>query len=277
MGIRYLTINQVNYVLSIAVSPKYTVLKGDKGSADTLYIASNLEWEIENDCNWLGITKTSGSDNDTIVFYAKSANTWSINRICTLVVKSIYAINDTIYIEQRLPDFIKLSAPSAILAVNNGSTVEVDLLSNVEWTITGGQDWVNINTTSGRDSVKLVFTALSENTSGSNRNATYTITDGVISRNLTITQQSDVSVLEADYHEQPILFPNPAQDKLNIKTANNQFVAIEVVDIIGKTVEKFESKKNDFQIDIADYPKGVYIIKFITASNTIVYKKFIKQ
>ena len=130
---------------------------------------------------------------------------------------------------------------------------------------------------SGRDSVKLVFTALSENTSGSNRNATYTITDGVISRNLTITQQSDVSVLEADYHEQPILFPNPAQDKLNIKTANNQFVAIEVVDIIGKTVEKFESKKNDFQIDIADYPKGVYIIKFITASNTIVYKKFIKQ
>ena len=277
VGIRYLTINQVNYVLSIAVSPKYTVLKGDKGSADTLYIASNLEWEIENDCNWLGITKTSGSDNDTIVFYAKSANTWSINRICTLVVKSIYAINDTIYIEQRLPDFIKLSAPSAILAVNNGSTVEVDLLSNVEWTITGGQDWVNINTTSGRDSVKLVFTALSENTSGSNRNATYTITDGVISRNLTITQQSDVSVLEADYHEQPILFPNPAQDKLNIKTANNQFVAIEVVDIIGKTVEKFESKKNDFQIDIADYPKGVYIIKFITASNTIVYKKFIKQ
>ena len=60
--------------------PKYTVLKGDKGSADTLYIASNLEWEIENDCSWLGITKTSGSDNDTIVFYAKSANTWSISK-----------------------------------------------------------------------------------------------------------------------------------------------------------------------------------------------------
>ncbi len=273
---KYLIINQVNYILSIAVSPKYIMLEGEKGSADTFYISSNLAWELEHDCAWLGTNKTSGINNDTIAFYAKSANTWSSNRICTLVIKSIYALNDTVYIEQRLPDFIKLNSPTAILSANNGSTVEVELFSNVAWSITGGQEWISANMLNGQDSAKLIFTALSENTTGTNRNATYSITNGAISRNLTLTQQSDVSVLESDYDSKIILFPNPTQNKLNIKTSSINVSSIEIVDIVGKVIEKLEIKGNELQIDLANYTKGLYIVRLTTDANIIIYNKFIK-
>jgi len=276
IGNKYLQVVQTNYMLTIQATPKYTLLQGIKGASDTFYIASNLNWEIINESAWLGLNKTSGNGNDTIIFSAKSANTWGSNRVCTLIVKALSFSNDTIIIEQRIPDFIKLDALTDSIDAQIGSAVTVDLFTNVDWTISGGQDWLSLNVTSGSDSAQLVFTALSDNTTGSNRISTYNISNGPISRTLMIVQKSNVSINEPSMESEILLYPNPVSDKLSIKTSNINTQIIEITDIMGKVIGKFEPKEA-FQIDVSAYANGIYIVKLKTDNNNTIYKKFIKQ
>lgn len=273
---KYLQVIQTNYMLTIQASPKYSLLQGTKGASDTFYIASNLDWEIINESAWLGLNKTSGNGNDTIFFSAKSANTWGSNRVCTLIVKALSFSNDTVIIEQRMPDFIKLNALTDSIDAQIGSAVTVDLFANVDWTINGGQDWISLNMNSGSDSAQLVFTALSDNTTVSNRIATYTISNGPISRTLMIVQKTNVSIHEPSLQGEIQLYPNPVSDKLSIKTSNLNTQIIEVTDITGKVINRFEPKEA-LQLDVSSYANGIYIIKLTTNTHKTIYKKFIKQ
>ncbi len=273
---KYLSVNQANYVLSIAVSPKYTILKGTKGSSDTLYIHSNLNWEITNESTWLGLNKTSGSGNDTIIFSAKSANTWSTNRSCSLIIKALNYKNDTAIVEQRLPDFIKVSAASDTLSANYGSTVSVNVLSNIDWSVSGDQNWVSINLNNGTDTAELIFTALSENNSGTTRNVTFTVANGNISRNITIYQQGDVAIPETFSQNDWSLSPNPVTDILTIKTQNLSTQSIEIIDMVGKVISKY-TPENELQINVSSFADGIYFVKLISNTNQVICKKFIKQ
>lgn len=273
---KYLNIIQANYILKIQVSPKYTLLQGTKGDSDTLYIESNLDWKIINESAWLGLNKTSGSGNDTIVFYTKSVNTWGENRFCSLIVSALSFINDTAIIEQRLPDFIKLNTLIDTLDAYTSSTISVDLFSNVDWTISGDQEWIGVNITSGSDSAQLVFTALSDNTTSAHRTTTYTITNGSISRTLKIIQKSNVSIHDLDKQNEISLYPNPVSDKLTIKTQKPHKQHIEILDIVGKTITHLEAKE-ELHIDVSSYANGIYIVKLTTDTNKSIYKKFIKQ
>ena len=69
---------QLNYDLYINNNPHYVVFSGGKINSDTIIINSNVDWKVSNSSSWLGIDKTSGNGNDTIIIHSKSANTWGI-------------------------------------------------------------------------------------------------------------------------------------------------------------------------------------------------------
>jgi hypothetical protein len=68
-----------------------------------------------------------------------------------------------------------------------------------------------------------------------------------------------------------MIYPNPAQDVLNIQT-DGRFSSAEITDFSGKTV----AKSNSPAIDIRGLSNGVYFVK-ITTNEGVVNTKFIKK
>jgi hypothetical protein len=68
-------------------------------------------------------------------------------------------------------------------------------------------------------------------------------------------------------------YPNPAQEVLNVSSANN-ITKIEVYDLLGKKVASNNNAKN---VNVAALGKGVYVVKVVQENGSVVAKRFIKQ
>lgn len=64
------------------------------------------------------------------------------------------------------------------------------------------------------------------------------------------------------------IFPNPVTDKIFIEEATEKILQIRIFDIEGTKL--FE--KNDKEIDVIDWPAGIYIIQIITHSQILNFK-----
>lgn len=78
----------------------------------------------------------------------------------------------------------------------------------------------------------------------------------------------------ADKINIPKIFPNPAAHSLNIKGGIGQ---IQIVDVLGNNIQTFCVTHNDFNIDVSDYPQGLYFINLISANKEVFNFKFIKE
>ncbi|CAN1566228.1 Secretion system C-terminal sorting domain [Flavobacteriaceae bacterium] len=69
------------------------------------------------------------------------------------------------------------------------------------------------------------------------------------------------------------LYPNPAQEVLNISSSNS-ITKIEVYDLLGK---KVASNNNASNVNVAALGKGAYIVKVVQENGSVVAKQFIKE
>ena len=69
------------------------------------------------------------------------------------------------------------------------------------------------------------------------------------------------------------LYPNPAQEVLNVNSSNS-IVKIEVYDLLGKKVSSNNNAKN---LNFAALGKGVCIVKLVKENASVVTKQFIKE
>jgi hypothetical protein len=69
------------------------------------------------------------------------------------------------------------------------------------------------------------------------------------------------------------LYPNPAQEVLNISSSNS-ITNIEVYDLLGKKVATNNNTKN---VNVAALGKGAYIVKVVHENGSVVAKQFIKE
>lgn len=273
---KYLQVYQANYEITTDILPKYILLSGAKNSSDTIIINSNVAWEIINESNWLGTNKISGTGNDTIVVHAKSANTWNINRTTNLMINFISYKYDTVSITQKLPDFLILEVNNKTISPVSGSSTKVFVHSNMDWTISHEQDWISASIDKGSDSIEVIFTALSDNTTGAERHAVFTIANTSFSRLLTITQNGDLAVIDSENEKNISIYPNPADDYLIINAKDLHINKIQIFDMVGKEIASYQGN-NEVKVNISNFTQGVYTIKFFIDSNKIVNKKFIKQ
>ena len=249
---------------------------GAKDNSDTIIIQANTEWEIINPCAWIGINKTSGYGNDTIVINTKSINSWGYHRFCTLLIHGINFIQDSVIIEQKIPDFIKWETASIYIGPALGNTQSVAVLSNVNWNITGGDDWINADISSGSDSMTVTFSVLSDNTSGEEKTTSYVVSNGSISKTLYVMQKADLSIADVKESERILLYPNPASEFIFVETEGITIENIKITDAIGNIVLPIGDISGG-KINLFDLSNGIYFIKITTNTHQTIYKKFVKQ
>ncbi len=71
------------------------------------------------------------------------------------------------------------------------------------------------------------------------------------------------------YKDEIIVYPNPTNNFVWIKSSNNKIINIEVLDIYGRQVL---NRINTSKVDMLSLKKGIYIFKIQTENNTIIKK-----
>lgn len=72
------------------------------------------------------------------------------------------------------------------------------------------------------------------------------------------------------------LYPNPANDILNLKLANYNNTRVLIYDQLGREIMNKEINSNETQFNVDEFPKGVYILQ-IHKNNTVLSERFIKE
>ncbi|RZP15580.1 MAG: T9SS type A sorting domain-containing protein [Flavobacteriales bacterium] len=73
------------------------------------------------------------------------------------------------------------------------------------------------------------------------------------------------------------LHPNPSNELINISFREDQLSKLELYDITGKLLFKKELNTNTYELNIANYPSGTYLVKVYNQNNALLNKKIIKK
>ncbi len=165
---------------------------------------------------------------------------------------------------------------------SGSGTTTFTVTSNVDWSVSESSDWLTATKT---DATTLTV-SYDENANEGARSAEITISGtGVSSISVTITQEgrTNVGAIINEFNNSTItVYPNPASDKLFIKSNNSirQEILIKLFDSAGNLI--YSSKKdglsvNDIvDIDISSFTSGQYILQ-LNNGETIKIKKVIKK
>jgi polyhydroxybutyrate depolymerase len=72
-----------------------------------------------------------------------------------------------------------------------------------------------------------------------------------------------------------ILYPNPANSVLNIKSEYEAIISVEITDVLGKVV--VSEKTTNHSISLEHMNSGVYLVTITNESGAVVNRKFIKE
>lgn len=88
---------------------------------------------------------------------------------------------------------------------------------------------------------------------------------------------SETSVGSSETKDDKIsLYPNPNAGKFKIMSPNN-IIRIEISNLLGEMVlSNFRINKNNPEIDLSEYAKGIYVVKIKTANETIIRKIIVR-
>ena len=177
---------------SISIDEKGTT------SGEIIVTAENTDWSVDvtNGKDWLTAYK-----NGNKVSISAKENTETTDRTGTIVVTATAdsKLSQTFSITQK--------GAGAYLSVNGSTSAEhsfpglfdsgksgIDfkqvfkIKSNVQWTLSGKEDWLNVSPTSGNGEVDLTIYPSSANNSDKERKATSTLSGSGVSVSIDITQ-----------------------------------------------------------------------------------------
>ncbi|MDR2409182.1 MAG: S8 family serine peptidase [Bacteroidales bacterium] len=271
--------------LTFSVNKDIITLGSSNRAIDTLWIISNTDWVITGyDTNLVSIYPTSGNGTGYIVIRAKTSN----SSYTTNTTTGLFYLNGiegkNIIINQRAVDFLLLPEDAFTLGATRGSVVEVPVRSNMSWEVytASSASWVSPDITSGKDSLNIVFTALSANETGKVRSIKYYVKAISSLRTVTITQDftGDVSITANNNTEkEPVqIYPNPANDFVNISTQRNLIKQVQILEILGNTVQTISfTEQAQVRIDCSNLAAGLYILQISLNDNSVVTKRISKQ
>lgn len=140
------------------------------------------------------------------------------------------------------------------------------------------KDNLTTNNPDGRDTIKVKF----YNVTGINA-AGDIIDIGAIGDELIITNveyqpitSSIESELELENNETIVLYPNPVDDILKIKSEESLEGIITVIDMYGKDIMTKRISASESNIDVTDICSGVYFMHYKSTQGTEYMSKFIK-
>lgn len=105
--------------------------------------------------------------------------------------------------------------------------------------------------------------------------ATLAVGDAEVDEDVVLDLKTSISQMK---DESVSIYPNPVNDQLNIKLANNSSdsYSVEMTSITGAIVKYIVSSDNITTIDVRDYSTGIYFISISYSKGTIVKKVIVK-
>lgn len=82
----------------------------------------------------------------------------------------------------------------------------------------------------------------------------------------------NVSVSENNFKGAISIYPNPSTGKFSFQHSTLRIQKVEVLDILGRTIDVVSSEKEISEIDIANQPTGIYILKISSGDNFSLHK-----
>jgi PKD repeat protein len=274
---KIITVTQEGAISVLNVSSNSLKIGASASSTQTFDITSNVNWSTSCNQSWLTINTSNGTGNSPITLTA-TANPSTSTRTATITVSGTGVITKTItVIQDGIPLALNVSSNSLTIAATANSTKTFDVTSNTPWTLAANQSWLSITVNNSNGTEKVTVTLSAEaNPTTVTRSATITVSGtGVQSQIITVTQDG-LSTGISDYDETEfVLFPNPTYDILYFNNSSNiGDVLVSVFDLNGKMV--FKRQVIDNQINVSVLKKGVYTIKILGKSGTII-RKFAKK
>lgn len=90
-----------------------------------------------------------------------------------------------------------------------------------------------------------------------------------------IIEPSSIENNEID--QQLHVYPNPANDQINIQCTNNM-KSIEIIDIMGKSVKCLDNiNGNNYTLNISNLANAIYFVKVVDNNNQVMVQKIIKK
>ena len=71
------------------------------------------------------------------------------------------------------------------------------------------------------------------------------------------------------------IYPNPANDKLEIKTTGEEWRKMEIFDLNGQSIFKSKRFNSSITVNVQTWSKGVYILSLSKPGGQSIYRKFI--
>lgn len=74
------------------------------------------------------------------------------------------------------------------------------------------------------------------------------------------------------------IFPNPTSGRFTFNTGNEKFVEVKVIDALGETVDaKMVSANSNMELDLSNFPNGIYFVQIVLENGNRVTKKVVKD
>ncbi|GEQ86570.1 hypothetical protein ULMS_20780 [Patiriisocius marinistellae] len=231
-----------------------------------------LRNSIEADRLWLNLKSNSFSDNSNLAIVFTGAatagfdNGFDTERIATTVSMYTQISNDQGYIIQSREAFSNGASITAGFSsrIGQDESYTISLTEREGDNITGATIYLIDNLTN-------TITNLIQN------NYTFGSESGNFPGRFTIVFENEALGISDLSLESIAIYPNPAQDKLNITSPNALLKSIQVIDIRGVVIiNELVSQQNTTTIDVSNLSNAVYFVTMSTDKGSLT-KRFIKK
>ena len=171
---------------TISINPTSISLENTSGSAKAVTVTANQGWTVTGTPEWLGVSKSTGSGNDTVTFTTQSANSGAEARTGTVTFTGSQSGSVTLSVTQVGQGYHLSVNPTSKTVEGKGGSFDITVTSNDTWSASSNQTWATVKT-----SGNTVTVTVTEYTGDSARNATiyFTGSQGT-SASCTITQSA---------------------------------------------------------------------------------------
>lgn len=200
----------------------------------------------------------------------------NVNALNQFVAGGISAIN-------RLTDDATVLASYLATDINykevsmTFDTVEIRVISNIDWEVKSDADWIKAGSFSGTKSDTFTVRT-EENTTRKDRSGkVFVIGSNGTLRTIFLEQPFDSSVsynlenLEALIE----IYPNPTAEHLHV-TSETEFLLLGLYDVMGKRLLRtIAEKRNEVVLDLGSLKPGIYLLK-MALKNQVFSKKILR-
>jgi hypothetical protein len=267
------TVIQEGQLPNLIVSTNTIRIGASANNKKTVYIASNINWTITCDQNWLMLSNTSGSNNGEFTLTAQS-NSNSGTRTAKIEISGQGISPQVINIIQDAGSPLLAVSTKQLTISEPSNAVTFTILSNTNWVVQSSQDWLTVDIEEGSGNETITLTA-EPNPEKVIRSTSVIVSGTNIQPEVISVTQDGTSDFEEKVENIVTIYPNPVKDIIKVVKLDRNSV-IFIYDLNKRLILSKIAQSPSDKIDVSSLTNGVYIIQINSDIKTRI-SKFIKQ